>query len=53
LKFKLIAEGIDTPEQHQALLDTGCEFGQGKYLQKAEKIEFTQMENKIANLNLG
>ena len=37
LKFKLIAEGIDTQEQYQALLDAGCEFGQGKYLQKAEK----------------
>jgi EAL domain-containing protein (putative c-di-GMP-specific phosphodiesterase class I) len=40
LKFKLIAEGIDTQEQHQALLEIGCEFGQGKYLQKAKKIEF-------------
>jgi diguanylate cyclase (GGDEF)-like protein len=38
LKFKLIAEGIDTQEQHQALLESGCEFGQGKYLQKAEKL---------------
>jgi diguanylate cyclase (GGDEF)-like protein len=40
LKFKLIAEGIDTPEQHQALLDAGCEFGQGKYLQKAKRLNF-------------
>jgi diguanylate cyclase (GGDEF)-like protein len=46
LKFKLIAEGIDTPEQYQTLLDAGCEFGQGKYLQKAEKIEFSQIQNK-------
>jgi diguanylate cyclase (GGDEF)-like protein len=43
LKFKLIAEGIDTQEQYQALLEVGCEFGQGRYLQKAEKIEFTQI----------
>jgi len=42
LKFKLIAEGIDTQEQYQALLDAGCEFGQGKYLQKAKKIEHSQ-----------
>jgi len=41
LKFKLIAEGIDTQEQHQALLDAGCEFGQGKYVQKAKRIELT------------
>jgi len=40
LKFKLIAEGIDTQEQHQALLEAGCEFGQGKYLQKAQKLSF-------------
>jgi diguanylate cyclase (GGDEF)-like protein len=38
LKFRLIAEGIDTQEQHQALVEAGCEFGQGKHLQKAEKI---------------
>jgi diguanylate cyclase (GGDEF)-like protein len=38
LKFKLIAEGIDTEEQYQALVDVGCEFGQGKYLQKAQKL---------------
>jgi diguanylate cyclase (GGDEF)-like protein len=44
LKFKLIAEGIDTQEQHQALLDAGCKFGQGKYLQNAEKIELSQMK---------
>ena len=46
LKFKLIAEGIDTAEQHQALIDLGCEFGQGKYLEKAEKIEFTSKNKK-------
>jgi diguanylate cyclase (GGDEF)-like protein len=41
LKFKLIAGGINTQEQHQALLDAGCEFGQGKFLQAAAKIELT------------
>jgi EAL domain-containing protein (putative c-di-GMP-specific phosphodiesterase class I) len=41
LKFKLIAEGIDTQEQHQALLNAGCEFGQGKYLEEAHRIEFS------------
>lgn len=42
LKFKLIAEGIDNKGQHQALLNVGCEFGQGKYLQKAEKFSSLQ-----------
>jgi diguanylate cyclase (GGDEF)-like protein len=42
LKFKLIASGINTQEQHQALLDAGCEFGQGKFLQKAAKITLTE-----------
>jgi len=44
LKFKLIASGINTQEQHQALLDVGCEFGQGKFLQKAAKINFTEIK---------
>jgi diguanylate cyclase (GGDEF)-like protein len=38
LKFKLIAEGIDTAEQYQALMNVGCEFGQGKYLHKEKQI---------------
>jgi EAL domain-containing protein (putative c-di-GMP-specific phosphodiesterase class I) len=38
LKFKLIAGGINTQEQHQALIDVGCEFGQGKFLRKSEKL---------------
>jgi EAL domain-containing protein (putative c-di-GMP-specific phosphodiesterase class I) len=41
LKFKLIASGINTQEQYQALLDAGCEFGQGKFLKAAAKIEVT------------
>jgi diguanylate cyclase (GGDEF)-like protein len=44
LKFKLIASGINTQEQHQALLDAGCEFGQGKFLQKATKIKLTEVK---------
>jgi EAL domain-containing protein (putative c-di-GMP-specific phosphodiesterase class I) len=38
LKFKLIAEGIETQEQLEALTAVGCEFGQGKYLQGAGNI---------------
>jgi diguanylate cyclase (GGDEF)-like protein len=38
LRFKLIAGGIETQEQHQALLDVGCEYGQGGYLQPATKL---------------
>jgi diguanylate cyclase (GGDEF)-like protein len=48
LKFKLIAEGIATAEQHQALLAAGCEFGQGKYLQKSEIITLNQHQTKPA-----
>ena len=40
LKFKLIAEGIETAEQYQLLKDVGCQFGQGKYIQKSTKVEF-------------
>jgi EAL domain-containing protein (putative c-di-GMP-specific phosphodiesterase class I) len=47
LKFKLIASGINNQEQHQALLDAGCEFGQGKFLQKASKIEVSQIKNLV------
>lgn len=49
LKFKLIAEGIQTEEQYQALIDVGCEFGQGKYLKKSEKIEFDVPTSKVAS----
>jgi diguanylate cyclase (GGDEF)-like protein len=45
LKFKLIAAGIETEEQYQTLLDVGCEFGQGKFLQKSEKIVFSRKKN--------
>jgi EAL domain-containing protein (putative c-di-GMP-specific phosphodiesterase class I) len=38
LKFKLIAGGIETEEQLVALTTVGCEFGQGMYLQEAQKI---------------
>jgi diguanylate cyclase (GGDEF)-like protein len=48
LKFKLIAEGIQTEEQHQALLEVGCDFGQGKYLQPSTKIDFEDISNKIS-----
>jgi diguanylate cyclase (GGDEF)-like protein len=41
LKFKLIASGINTQEQYQALMDAGCELGQGKFLKPAAKIEVT------------
>jgi diguanylate cyclase (GGDEF)-like protein len=41
LKFKLIASGINTQEQYQALMDAGCELGQGKFLKAAAKIEVT------------
>ncbi|MGS2719499.1 bifunctional diguanylate cyclase/phosphodiesterase [Paraglaciecola aestuariivivens] len=45
LKFKLIAAGIETEEQYQLLVDAGCEFGQGKFLQRSAKIELTSLPN--------
>ncbi|MCV2886178.1 EAL domain-containing protein [Aestuariibacter sp. AA17] len=39
LNFKLIAEGIETEEQYQALTAIGCELGQGNYLQRSQKLE--------------
>ena len=45
LKFKLIAAGIETEEQNQTLVDMGCEFGQGKFLKKSEKIVFSRHKN--------
>jgi diguanylate cyclase (GGDEF)-like protein len=39
LKFGLIAEGIETKEQRQYLLDHGCKLGQGYYYSKPVDIE--------------
>ncbi len=46
LKLDLIAEGIETAEQHQTLTDLGCEFGQGYYFSKPLNVE--DAENFIA-----
>ncbi|GAC21905.1 bifunctional diguanylate cyclase/phosphodiesterase [Paraglaciecola arctica] len=46
LKFKLIAEGITKEEQYIALVEAGCEFGQGKYLQQAKRIELDSDTDK-------
>lgn len=32
LGFKVIVEGVDTPEQHAKLVELGCELGQGRYI---------------------
>ncbi|WP_158972527.1 EAL domain-containing protein [Paraglaciecola sp. L3A3] len=45
LKFKLIAEGITTEAQYTLLAKAGCQFGQGKFLQKAEKVEINDGTN--------
>jgi diguanylate cyclase (GGDEF)-like protein len=39
LNFELIAEGIESEAQFQALIGVGCELGQGDHLQKAEIIK--------------
>jgi diguanylate cyclase (GGDEF)-like protein/PAS domain S-box-containing protein len=39
LKLDIIAEGIETPEQHTVLVDLGCEFGQGYLFSKPLNVE--------------
>ncbi|MEP0357557.1 EAL domain-containing protein [Paraglaciecola sp.] len=46
LNFKLIAGGIDTEQQYQALINANCEFGQGKYLEASSQIDFSQNLDK-------
>ena len=35
LGLKIIAEGIETAEQHRILMDAGCDFGQGFFFSQA------------------
>lgn len=39
LQLDLVAEGIETAEQHQVLRDLGCEFGQGFYFSKPLNVD--------------
>ncbi len=39
LQLDIVAEGIETAEQHQALHDLGCEFGQGYHFAKPLNVE--------------
>lgn len=43
--FKVIAEGIDTPQQHAKLVELGCEFGQGNYI--AQPMDYTQVNRLL------
>ncbi|MFT4993286.1 MAG: diguanylate cyclase (GGDEF)-like protein [Paraglaciecola sp.] len=45
LKFNLIAQGIETDGQYQALNLIGCEFGQGNFIQAPKKIILNKLEN--------
>jgi len=54
LSLKIIAEGIETPEQIDGLLDLSCEFGQGYYfakpLSESDVCKLVVIENKSAIL---
>jgi diguanylate cyclase (GGDEF)-like protein len=52
LKFKLIAEGIETDEQYQALVGVGCEFGQGKFLHLASPLMTDQQPQELTQVKL-
>ena len=39
LHLDIVAEGIETAEQHQILRDLGCEFGQGYHFSKPLNVE--------------
>jgi diguanylate cyclase (GGDEF)-like protein len=43
--FQVIAEGIENPQQHEKLIELGCEFGQGNYI--ARPMHPTQVNNLL------
>ncbi|MDX2319078.1 MAG: bifunctional diguanylate cyclase/phosphodiesterase [Moritella sp.] len=45
--FKVIVEGIDSPQQHAKLIELGCEFGQGSYI--AQPMDYRQV-NRLLEL---
>lgn len=45
--FKVIVEGINTPQQHAKLIELGCEFGQGNYI--AQPMDYKQV-NRLLEL---
>ncbi|MEM5527297.1 EAL domain-containing protein [Gammaproteobacteria bacterium AS21] len=47
LEIKVIAEGIETPQQLSLLTQIGCEFGQGYYISKP--IAEEEFENLLIN----
>jgi EAL domain-containing protein (putative c-di-GMP-specific phosphodiesterase class I) len=50
LNLQLVAEGVETHEQAQALADLGCPFGQGYYF--ARPVPFHQALQLIAQPSL-
>jgi len=43
--FKVIVEGISSPQQHAKLIELGCEFGQGSYI--AQPMDYTQVDRLL------
>ncbi|SER01633.1 PAS domain S-box-containing protein/diguanylate cyclase (GGDEF) domain-containing protein [Amphritea atlantica] len=52
LDIKVIAEGVETPEQKQMLLDIGCDFGQGYLFGRpvpANEFSARWLESQVIN----
>lgn len=47
MELRLVAEGVETAEQRDFLLNMGCLFGQGYYFYRPMKVE--QIEKLLAN----
>ncbi|MGK7910980.1 MAG: EAL domain-containing protein [Synechococcus sp.] len=52
LRMKVVAEGIESPCQMQALLAAGCDFGQGYYFSRPVAAEDAQMMLETGNSTL-
>jgi EAL domain-containing protein (putative c-di-GMP-specific phosphodiesterase class I) len=53
LGMKVIAEGVETIEQHAFLLEAGCDYGQGYLFSRPVKVEELEELLQSRQLNCG